>query len=80
MIFEEAYGYYTQGGQTSYQPEGSTGHGHDQGFYYPSGMGTSHGLTARMGAIELRQEELAQPRSQHQSHTGELGDVILLVL
>ena len=41
--FREAYGHYTQGGQTSYQPEGSTGYGHDQGFYYPSGMGTSHG-------------------------------------
>ena len=43
MSFEEAYEYYTQGGQTSYQPEGSSGYGHDQGFYYPSGMGTSHG-------------------------------------
>ena len=43
MSFEEAYGYYTQGGQTSYQPEGSTEYGHDQGFYYPSCMGASHG-------------------------------------
>ena len=43
MSFEEAYGYYTQGGQTSYQAEGSMGYSHDQGFYYPSGMGTSHG-------------------------------------
>ena len=81
MSFEEAYGFYDQGGQPSYQPEGSTGFGHGQGFYYPSGMGTSHGpqvgpfasarfeynnpltrglsnLTARIGAIELRQEEL----------------------
>ena len=29
MSFEEAYGFYTQGGQTSYQLEGSTGYGHD---------------------------------------------------
>ena len=29
MSFEEAYGYYTQGGQTSYQAEGSMGYGHD---------------------------------------------------
>ena len=43
MSFEEAYGYYTQGGQTSYQPKGSTGYGHAQGFYSPSGMGASHG-------------------------------------
>ena len=43
MSFEEAYEYYTQGGQTSYQPEGSMGYVHNQGFYYPSGMGTSHG-------------------------------------
>ena len=42
MSFEEAYGFYTQCGQTSYQPEGSTGYGHDQGFYYPSGIGISH--------------------------------------
>ena len=32
MIFEEAYEYYTQGGQTSYQAEGSMGYGHNQGF------------------------------------------------
>ena len=43
MSFKGAYGFYDQGGQPSYQPEGSTGYGHDQGFYYPSGMGTSHG-------------------------------------
>jgi hypothetical protein len=43
MSFEEAYGFYDQGGQPSYQPKGSTGYGHDQGFYHPSGMGTSHG-------------------------------------
>ena len=43
MSFEEAYGFYDQGGQPSYQPEGSMGYGHGQGFYYPSGMGTSHG-------------------------------------
>ena len=43
MSFEEAYGYYTQGGQTSYQPKGSTEYGHNQGFYYPSCMGASHG-------------------------------------
>ena len=43
MSFEEAYGYYTQGGQTSHQPEGRMGYRHDQGFYYPSGMGASHG-------------------------------------
>ena len=43
MSFEEAYGFYIKGGKTSYQPKGSTGYGHDQGFYYPSGMGTSHG-------------------------------------
>ena len=46
MSFEEAYGFYDQGGQPSYQPEGSTGYGHEQGFYYPSGMGTSHGPSA----------------------------------
>ena len=77
MSFEEAYGFYDQGGQPSYQPEGSTGFGHGQGFYYSSVIGTSHGpqvslsasarfeydnpltlelsgLTARIGAIELR--------------------------
>ena len=43
MSFEEAYGFYDQGGQPSYQPEGSTGFGHGQGFYNPSGMGTSLG-------------------------------------
>ena len=43
MSFEEANGFYDQGGQPSYQLEGSTGYGHDQGCYYPSGMGTSHG-------------------------------------
>jgi len=43
MSFEEAYRYCTQGGQTSYQSEGSTGYGHYQWFYYPSGMGASHG-------------------------------------
>ena len=43
MSFKEAYGFYDQGGQPSYQLEGSTGYGHDQGFYHPSGMGTSHG-------------------------------------
>ena len=42
MSFEEVYGFYDQGGQPSYQPEGSMGYGHGQGFYYPSGMGTSH--------------------------------------
>ena len=41
MNFEEAYGYYTQGGQSSYQSKGSMGYGHDQRFYYPSGMGPS---------------------------------------
>jgi len=43
MSFEEVYGFYDQGGQPLYQPEGSTGYGHGQGFYYPSGMGISHG-------------------------------------
>ena len=94
MSFEEAYGYYTQGGQTSHQPEGSTGYGHDQGFYYPTGMGASHGpqvgpsvsarfeydnpltrelsgLTARIGAIELRQEELGHSLDHNTSLTQE---------
>jgi hypothetical protein len=92
MSFEEAYGFYTQGGQTSYQPEGSMGYGHDQGFYYPSAMWTSHGpqvcpsalarfeynnpltqellgLTARMGALELRQEELGHSLDYNTSLT-----------
>ena len=92
LSFEEAYRYYTQGGYTSYQPEGSTGYGHGQGFYYPSGMGTSHGpqvgpsasarfeydnpltrelsgLTARMGALELRQEELGHSLDHNTSLT-----------
>ena len=43
MSFEEAYGFYDQGGHPSYQHEGSTGYGHSQGFYYPSGTGASHG-------------------------------------
>ena len=51
MSFEEAYGFYTQGGQTSYQPEGSTGYRHDQGFYYPSGMGASHGPQVSPSAL-----------------------------
>ena len=29
MSFVEAYGYYTKGGQTSYQAEGNMGYGHD---------------------------------------------------
>ena len=29
MSFEEAYGFYGQGGQPSDQPEGSMGYGHD---------------------------------------------------
>ena len=92
MRFKEAYGFYPQGGQTSYQPKGSTRYGHDQGFYYPSGMGTSHGsqvgpsasacfeydnpltrelsgLTARMGAIELHQEELGHSLDHNTSLT-----------
>ena len=92
MSFEEAYGYYTQGGQTSYQPEGSMGYGHGQGFYYPSGMGTSHGpqvgpsvsarfeydnpltrglldLTARVSAMELRQEEMGHNLDHNTSLT-----------
>ena len=94
MSFNEAYGFYTQGGQTSYQHEGSTGYGHDLGFYYPSGMGTSHGpqvgpsasarfeynnpltqelsgLTARMGALELHQEELGHSLNHNTSLTHE---------
>ena len=94
MIFEEAYGFYTHGGQTSYQPKGTRGYGHDQRFYYPLGMGTSHGpqvgpsaaacfeydnpltrelsnLTARMGAIELRQEELGHSFNHNTSLTKE---------
>ena len=39
MSFEEAYVFYDQGGQPSYQPEGSTGYGQGQGFYYPLGHG-----------------------------------------
>ena len=92
MSFEEAYGFYNQGGQPSYQPEGSTRYGHDQGFYYPSGMRASHapqvgpsasarfeydnpltwellGLTARMGALELRQEELGHSLDHNTSLT-----------
>ena len=94
MSFEEAYGFYDQGGQPSYQPKGSMGYGHGQGFYYPSGMGTSHGpqvgpsasarfeydnpltrellgLTARMGALELRQEELGHSLDHNTSLTQE---------
>jgi hypothetical protein len=41
--FEEAYEYYTKGGQTSYLAEGNMGYGHDQGFCYSSSMGTSQG-------------------------------------
>jgi len=94
MSFEEAYGFYNQGGHPSYQPEGSTGYGNDQGFYYPSGMGTSHGpqvgpsasarfeydnpltrelsgLTALMGTLKLRQEELGHNLDHNTSLTQE---------
>ena len=43
MTFEEAYGHYAQGGHILYRAEGSMGYSHDQGFYYPLGMQTSHG-------------------------------------
>ena len=94
MSFDEAYGFYNHGGQPSYQPEGSTGYGHDQGFYYPSGMGTSHGpqvgpsalerfeydnpltqelsgLTTRLDALELQQEELGHSLDHNTSLTQE---------
>ena len=59
MSFEEAYGFYDQGGQRSYQPEGSTGYGHDQGFYYPLGMGTSQG--PQVGPSALARFEFDNP-------------------
>ena len=65
MSFEEAYGFYDQGGQPSYQPEGSTGFGHGQGFYYPSGMGTSHG--PQVGLFVLACFEYDKPLTRGQS-------------
>ena len=76
------------------------GYGHDQGFYYPSGTGTSRGpqvgpsmsacfeydnpltqelsgLTARMGAIELHQEELGHSLDQgFKSQPGTTGFLV----
>jgi len=77
-----------------HQPEGSSGYGHDQGFYYTSGMGASHGpqvgpsasarfkydnlltrglsdLTARVNAMELRQEEIGHNLDHNTSLTQE---------
>ena len=70
------------------------GYGHDQGFYYPLGMGTSQGpqvgpsasahfefdnpltqglsdLTTRVGALELRQEEIGHNLDHNTSLTQE---------
>ena len=75
------------------------GHGHDQGFYYPSGMGTTQGpqvgpsasarfefdnpltrglsdLTARMNAMELRQEEIGHNLEHNTSLTQESWGMI----
>ena len=74
MSFEKAYGFYDQGGQPSYQPEGSTGYGHDQRFYYRSGMGTSHG--PQVGPFASARFEYDNPLTRELSgltaHTGAL--------
>ena len=76
MSFEEAYGYYTQGGQTSYQPEGSTGYGHDQGFYYPSGMWTSQ--SPQVGPSTSARFEYDNPLTQELSGlTARMGAIEL---
>ena len=59
MSFEEAYVFYDQGGPPSYQPKGSTGFWQGQGFYYPSGMGTSHG--PQVGPSALARFEYDNP-------------------